>query len=400
MKGGRHWPVLGGLLLAGCGLLLPEARVPPRMPERLVEAQCRLLPLPGAEDVAADKAGRLYVSSADRHRVFHPVDGDPPMAVGGLYRIAPGGAGPPERLGDTGEDFYPHGIDLLPGDGRRPDRLFVVNHPLRRGGDGARWDRCQPEAWIERYDVAGSALTPTDPRRLAFAGDPRTNYNDVAAAGPDTFYATSDAAALSCNGRLAEFVLGWSTGRVLAYHAGTWATVADGIPFANGIALDRKRRRLYVAAMQEGAIRIYRWTPEAPLAPLVLDGVVRLGTGVDNITMPDEDTLLVAAHQSLVSFARTWFDGGWRPPAQVLRLRLPREPHNGDWVLDPLPEPPVAIVWDDGSRLSAASVALVPPSAPGTLVVGTVFGPNLALLETDPGASSTAVGLGVACGDP
>lgn len=372
--------VLAGLLLAGCGLLLPSARRPLHTPEREVEAACRLVPLPGVEDVAADRTGRLYLSSADRRRIFHPApaEGRRP-AVSGLYRLAPGGT--PERLSQTDEDFYPHGLDLLPGVGQRPDRLFVVNHPLRPAEDPSRWDRCQPDSWIERYDLDGGTLIPAEPRRLAFDGEPRTSYNDVAATGPDTFYATGDTAALSCNGRLADLLLGRRTGRVLAYHTGRWSTVADGIGFANGIALDRKRGRLYVAAMQEGAIRVYRWNPAEPLAPLPLDAVIPLGTGVDNITMPDEDTLLVAAHPNLFSFARYWFDGGWRPPAQVLRLVLPREKRGDDWVFDPLPETPTVILDEDGRASSAVSVALVPSGAPEMLVLGSVFAPEFQVLQ-------------------
>jgi arylesterase / paraoxonase len=314
-------------------------------------------PLMGVEDIVIDRAGAVaYLSVDDRRKVADEIaDGAPHLTQGGIYALSVAAlSGLPARAAAVPltegfrADFHPHGIDLYEG----PDgaTLFAVNHRVRPAS----------EHTVEIFDLAVGTLAHRETLRSALLVSP----NDLAADGRRAFYLTNDHGATSALGRAIEDVTGRGRGDVVRYD-GTAApgarfrVIATGIAFANGIALDRARRKLYIASSRDEAVLEYDLA-RGGFPRTAPDRAIPVGIGPDNLSLAPDGALIVAGHPSLLRFVLYALTGGWRfgvrtAPSAVLRL--------AGGAITPL-------YGDDGDRLSASTVGVV---AGGLLLVGSVF---------------------------
>ncbi len=354
-------------LLAACG----------EDPSPMLATDCRSLRLidagsgervVGAEDIVIDQTtGIAYVSAHDRRTLFDLGEAVAPAIQSGIYALPlqPGRL-PPDSVMVTdlahdfaaGQPFFPHGIDVH----REGDtvRLFAVN---RRYGV---MDTPQQRTSVEVFDVGSDGLA-----HLATIAHPLLcRGNDVAALGGDRFLVSNDRRACTRRGELVETVLGLDRAFVVygvlrGDGSAALRTVAEGIAFANGLAVEPGGpSRVYVAATRGRAVLVYR------LADLLTRGTadptarIDLEAGPDNLHPGPSGRLLTAVHPSLM---RLWLYlnrhlGVGHAPSRVIEIDV----SDGS----------TRLVWADpsGTMLSAATVAAWHA---GVLLVGSVMDEGL-----------------------
>ncbi|MGB6085969.1 SMP-30/gluconolactonase/LRE family protein [Parvibaculum sp.] len=313
-----------------------------------IAATCRAIPaVPGPEDIQIDHERKLaFISGYDRRAVSAGAPGSDAIR-GGIYVI---------DLSEPQEDwslrpvtpnvparFRPHGISLYK-DENGVNRLFAVNHPA--GG---------PET-VEIFDIEeDGTLTHVH----SVTSDAFISLNDVVAVGPESFYATNDHGTRNPLGQLlGDFTL--MRNSTIVYFDGEKAdVVADKVLYANGINVSEDGRLVYVASALGMSVYIYERDIET--GKLLLQGAVRLGTGVDNIDIQPDGTLLIGAHPNIIAFLSHASDPEKHSPSQVVRLE-PKEKRAG------------TIYLNFGEEISGISVAA---GYGDVMLLGQVFEPEV-----------------------
>ena len=311
--------------------------------------------IPGPEDIVIDHAtGVAFVASQQRLSATGKLLDFDELPGGAIFALdlnheplAPRSLTSQEVLGVP---FHPRGCSLYCGaSGAR--RLLVIS------------DRAAADHVVEVFDVDGDQLRPV---RTIVDTEHLISPNDLVALDGDRFYVANDHGARSLLLRSLEDLYGlpWST--VAFWDGSRCHTVARGIAFANGIALDPTRGRLYVAATRSKKIHAYTWNASDPARELTDFDPIDLPGCPDNLEWDEEGNLWIGADPSFVKLAL--YAAGMSPtaPSLVLRLRFDGET-----------SPRVEEVWrdDTGEVISASSVAAVHGRGPvRRLLIGQPFG--------------------------
>lgn len=312
-----------------------------------VAADCRAIPaVPGPEDIEIDHAtGMAFISGYDRRAVAAGAPGSDAVR-GGIYVI---------DLNDPQEswalrsvtpaepaDFRPHGISLYEGEGVK--RLFAVSHPA----SGIET--------VEIFDIGEDGML-THVRSVT--SDVFISLNDVVAVGPESFYATNDHGTRSQFGKLLDDLLLLRNANVVYFDGEKGEVAADTISYANGINVSADGQTVYVSALLSMAMNIYQRNPETGALRWV--DQVRLGTGVDNIDVQPDGTLLIGAHPDLIAFLGHAGDPAKLSPSQVVRIE-PEQKRAG------------TIYLNRGEEISGISVAA---GYGDLMLLGQVFEPEV-----------------------
>lgn len=256
--------------------------------------------------------------------------------------------------------LQPHGIDLWRDDDG--ERLFVVNHPggsaLPEAAGQSGYDALHT---VEIFDVdADGSLTHARTVTHALFVSP----NDVAAVGPSSFYLSNDHGHAGGWLRALEDLAPLYAGTVVYVdERGDARVVHEGTRYANGIATSRDGRVLYLAETTEGTVTSFARDPSTNA--LTVTHVHDTDTGVDNVDVAPDGSLLVGCHPKLLAFlAHAKDPPRVRAPSEVIRL-IPRD--DGGFTQSTL-------YLSEGHPLSASSVAATNGSV---VVVGAVFDPRV-----------------------
>ncbi|MGF1457193.1 MAG: hypothetical protein ACFB6R_17680 [Alphaproteobacteria bacterium] len=337
--------LVGTLLLTGCSAPDPE-------PDWAL-GDCRAInlvdrfgqvPIRGIEDLVINpRTGIAYLSAYDRFALDDALEADgggslrraESLPRGGIYALdldrvsdAVADPGPPPTLAVrelTGAfvgtvDFRPHGLDLYDTPLGRPLLAAVVHKyvPVRT--------RLERRSGVVLYAINDGRL---DEISRIFHDD-LCQANDVAIVGPRTLLVTRDHGSCRVWAALEE-ILALKRSSVMRLTltpdgglSRAPVPVAGGIGFANGIVIDRSKRRVVVAATREKALLVYdlermiAGNAGRPIGRLSLDG------GPDNLIMNSDNHVLAAVHPSLLSvgfYRRRWFNTT-RAPAKVVEVDL------------------------------------------------------------------------------
>jgi hypothetical protein len=312
--------------------------------------------LRGAEDIVVDPANSIaYVSIHDRWGVEDAAAAGAPLPQGGIYALP---LMPLEHLEGrvtvvdltrdfkTRRGFHPHGIALLAGHEKHPATLFVVNKQfgIEAGGEAL------PSPVIELFDLAGGRLH----HRRTIQDPAICHPNDVAALGPHTFLVTNDRGNCAGPAYWLETAFGVPWSNVVQIELGTAShhehnavRIADGIAFANGIAVAGASPTLLVAGTRDRALHLFELGSESMATERPRHRRIPIDGAPDNISR-DADGWLVAVHPSLLRLARRlqrWFDPG-SAPSRIVALD-----HD-------LARPRVLFDDGDGTYISGATVAV------------------------------------------
>lgn len=311
---------------------------------------------PGAEDIDQHRAAGISLfSSTDRTAMVRGA-----KVSGGVYAWPHDGSSAPRLLTGDDPDIRPHGLSVVE-TGANSAVVFVVDH---RGSDGEAGDVVQVYDWrpMESEEGIGGAL-----EKVASHRDPvLRSLNDVAGLADGTFYATRDHGAEAGLARLLEDVLRLGGGGVIHWDGTTYREVADGIAYANGIAVDEENELVYVSSTTTGRILVF--DRDQGTGDLAEREIIETGTGVDNLELDRFGNVWVGAHPKLLTFMRHAGDPTRRSPSEAL------------WIAsEASTDPRVRTVWrNEGEALSGSSV-VVPVG--GRLLIGSVFEPDVLVCE-------------------
>ena len=152
----------------------------------------------------------------------------------------------------------------------------------------------------------------------------------------------------------------------VVYFDGNEASVAaDTLLYPNGINVSPDGQTVYVASAL--GMSMYVYERDAETGALAGADHVRLGTGVDNIDVQPDGTLLIGAHPKILDFVSHASDPAELSPSQVVRI-------------EPSQKKAGTIYLNLGKEISGVSVAA---GYGDKMLLGQVFEPRV-LVCTQP----------------
>lgn len=153
------------------------------------------------------------------------------------------------------------------------------------------------------------------------------NISDIVPISENSFYFTEDTKLKSGLLTTINIILfnNDNSGALYFYDNGKIEKQAEGLKYANSIALSNDKSKLYLSATLEQAIYIYN---RAPNNKLILKEKVEIGTGLHNINIDEEDRLWIGAYPKILT--TILYNGKNKiPPSQVIILEPNREGNGG-----------------------------------------------------------------------
>jgi arylesterase/paraoxonase len=297
----------------------------------------------GPEDIETTPSGRAFLSSLDRRAggeargaVYSVLVSDPLDSENWRDRTD----GAPQRFRPLGLNYFEH-------NGVR--RLFVVNEAAQA---------------IEIYAVEEGG----DLRHLETVSERRlTSPNDIVAVGPRSFYVTNDVEAgrQSLLGKL-QFLARMRAGKVYYFDGVSMRVAAEGLRFANGIAINSRGTRVYVAETAGPALRVF--DRDADSGMLTLAKVERLPASPDNITMSWDGAVWIGAQPKPLAAPLVRRNPRFVAPSLVLRYV------DEEGVAAPMTE----VFSNRGEAISTSTVAAV---AGSRLLIGALLDDKYLICE-------------------
>lgn len=290
----------------------------------------------GPEDIEATPSlGRAFVSSLDRRAgadargsIFAVLTDDPLDSENWRDRTT----GKPEKFRPLGLNYYEDG-DVR--------RLFVVNDATKA---------------VEIFDVGPAGdlahVETISERRL-------TSPNDVVAVGLRSFYVTNDVepGRSSLLGKL-QFVSRAATGKIYYFDGVSMRVAAEGLRFANGVALNARGTRLYAAETSGQSLRVYDRDPASGV--LTLAKVESLPAAPDNLNVAWDGSIWIGAQPKPLSVPLVERDPKRLAPSSVIRYV------DQEGVASPMTE----VFSNKGDAISTSTVAAV---AGSKLLIGALL---------------------------
>ncbi len=291
----------------------------------------------GTEDLDVDyKKGLLFISSTDRWKQLRGES-----VEGSIYLLQLDSGSAPIKIPTTYKGvFRPHGISYF--SKNVLNYLFVVNH----NDDGN---------YIELFEFKNDTLY----HQKSYADATMCCPNDVVGIDTDEFYVTNDHGTQKGALRKFEDYLRIPLSYLL-YFDGTQLTKAyEGLSYGNGVNISNDGSRLYLTHTTGRELLTFDRNKDT--GKITLTSKLNLSSGLDNISVDEQDNLWIGSHPQMLKFIGHATDSSKKSPSQVFKLR----PKNGG------DEYEVAEVYlNDGQEISGSSVAV---HYKGELFIGCVF---------------------------
>ena len=291
----------------------------------------------GPEDLDIDREnGLLFISSSDRWALRK----DKPAPNDGIYVLNIESGEEPKKIEtDYSGNFHPHGISLL----KKGEEtfLFVVNH--NSNGD-----------FVERFKYENSRLY----HQKSFSDPTMCCPNDLVAVDEDKFYVTNDHGNKVGLMRVFEDYLKIASSYLLYFDGTEYRKAYEGLNYANGVAISNDGQQLYLTHTTGREMLTFNRKPESGY--LDIKNTLKLGTGVDNITVDEVGNIWIGAHPKLFSFVEHSKDTSKNSPSELLKIT----PHKSNTFSIE------RVFTNDGSQLSGSSVGI---SFNGEVFIGVVF---------------------------
>jgi len=314
--------------------------------------------IPGAEDFAISYDDDFLIISSDPRRLDD--NGEP--RPGALYfmNLQDNSFTPELISGNFNKPLYPHGISMIKLDSAKY-QLLVINHVPKDGI--VELNHLEKNHYIEVFELNGKQLTHIESKAHPLIKSP----NDIVAVDAETFYFTNDHFSDSNFGRFREEYLAWPNTNVVYYDGADYKIVAEDITYANGINIDKKNNRLFVASPRDFLTKVYDVNADGTLAHIE---DIDCNTGVDNIEFDKDGKIWIGCHPSLLVFAEYAAGRQEKAPSELITIDYRDK---GDYDVE-------TVYMSDGSDMSASTVASVYGDY---IFVGNVMDPGFLVLERE-----------------
>uniref|UniRef100_A0A914W4I2 Paraoxonase n=1 Tax=Plectus sambesii TaxID=2011161 RepID=A0A914W4I2_9BILA len=250
------------------------------------------------------------------------------------------------------KNFNPHGISVW--ENRQGKiTIFVVNHRNKKADtvEIFKYQETEREKKLVHLKTVKSPLL--------------TNLRDVAAVGPEKFYATSYHYFNNPTMQSVEVMLGLRLGSVLYFDGSNTTYAHRWIGSPTGIALDKSKKYIYVASFTEG--KIYVFTLEKD-GNLTMKGEIELKTSPYNIVVDDLTSDLYVGCQPVKMrfFRHEASPKEYYAPSQIIKVH--GRPTTMKWTFS-------EVFANDGATISGATVGV---RYKNMLLIGSAFNSMLA----------------------
>ena len=179
------------------------------------------------------------------------------------------------------------------------------------------------------------------------------------AVGPRSFYVTNDVEAgrASLVGKL-QFLSRSASGKIYFYDGVAMRVAAEGLRFANGIAMNARQTRLYAAETAGQSLRIYDRDPAT--GALSLAKIEPLPAAPDNLNIAWDGSVWIGAQPKPLSVPLVERDPQLHAPSLVIRYV------DQEGVATPMTE----VFSDSGNAISTSTVAAISGSR---LLIGSLL---------------------------
>ncbi len=279
--------------------------------------------LPGAEDIMVSYTDSFAIVSSTERSSFPRLE----QEKGGLYLIDLKSDDYAPILLTEGFDrpFAPHGISMY-----RSGELYyitAINHTT--SGE-----------FIEKFRLSKGVLTPIETYSDALMISP----NDLVMINENQFYFTNDHKYLSGFKKFLEEYAGLKGGNVVFYDGKQFKIAAAKIAYANGINYSLTKDELYVSSPRNFQIYVFDASTHGTLAS---KGIIKCGTGIDNLELDEEGNLWTGAHPNLLRFKAYSTNKRETAPSEILKINYRSVE---DYDIE-------CLYLEDGSSMSGSSVA-------------------------------------------
>jgi arylesterase/paraoxonase len=300
--------------------------------------------LPGAEDIIVSRLDSFAIISSTAGRTL-PRTKD---QVGGLYflDLKNNNSQPIHLTSDFKKPFAPHGISMIKIDSIY--KVLAISHPGN-------------SHFIEVFELNGQVLK----HEKTLSHSSMISPNDLVMLDENRFYFTNDHKYTEGIMRLLEDYGGLSVSDVMYFDGENYTQVADGIAYANGINLDKKRNLLFVASPRGFLVKVYQKNVDNSLT-FIED--IDCKTGVDNIEFDSKGNLWIGSHPNLVHFAEYAKGNEEISPSEIIKIDYKEK---GNYTLE-------QIYMEDGSSMSASTVAA---TFGNLILMGNVMDDKFLILE-------------------
>ena len=300
--------------------------------------------LPGAEDIVISRIDSFAIISSTKGRALPKVN----FETGGLYflDLKTNDFEPILLTENFKTQFAPHGISMI-----KVDSTFKV----------AAINHTEDSHSIEVFTLNGKTLT----HEKTFEDVSMTSPNDVVWLDENSFYFSNDHKYETGIGRFMEDYVGIEISNVVFFDGKNYTEVADGVAFANGINIDKKRDLVFLASPRKFIVKVYQKNEDNSLT-FIED--IDCGTGVDNIEFDTEGNIWIGSHPNLLHFAEYAKGNKETSPSEIIKINYKAK---GDYTIE-------QVYMEDGTEMSASTVAV---TFGDLILVGNVMDDNLIILQ-------------------
>lgn len=291
---------------------------------------------PGAEDMDIDyRNGLLFISSTDRRKQLQGKE-----VEGGIYLLRLDSGNVTVKIPTTySGQFHPHGISFLTYESA--DYLFVVNH----NNEGN---------FVELFQFKNDTLF----HLKSYADESMCCPNDVVGVSPTQFYVTNDHGTQKGALRKVEDYLRVPLSYLLYFDGTSFSKAYEGLTYGNGVNISNDGSKLYLT--HTTGRELLTFSRDGQTGALKLLDKLNLKSGLDNISVDEDDNLWIASHPKMLKFVGHATDSTKQSPSQIFKLTP--EANDGYQVRE--------VFLNEGDVISASSIGI---HYKNQLLIGGVF---------------------------
>jgi arylesterase/paraoxonase len=279
--------------------------------------------VPGVQDMESAN-GMVFVAVAGARG---------PALADGIYALPPSG-GDLRKLSGTPADFHPRGLGLY----RTPDGKGLFLMAVNRHKTG--------KFSIDSFEVTNPATQPALVALGMIEGGMLVNPQDVAVAGPGTFYVANGTAGKNPLIHIPQTYGILPGGNILYFNGMFFSVAADSLYGTRSLVLTQGGTHLVVGGLLSRSLTTFTRQPFT--GTLAEAGTLTLPAGPERLSVDGQGEVWLGGHANLLDWRAFNADPTKRAPSQIFRVS----------VSGGVPQAAEQVYGSDGREIAGASIAV------------------------------------------